>query len=107
MPSADFAPMVPHASSGHAQSQNTVKSAEKFFKHYTWATDDNPEQELTDEELVEVRAQRIKLRKAVHKLKGGDPRKEQGQKRIELLDRRIARGALTVCLSNGDQDWSQ
>ena len=34
---------------------NAVKSAEKFFKPYTWVTGDNPEHELTDEELVEVR----------------------------------------------------
>ena len=35
-----------------AGNHNAVKSAEKFFKAYTWATEDNPEQELTDEELA-------------------------------------------------------
>ena len=40
-----------------------------------------------------VRAQRIKLIKTMQKLKCGDPRKEQGKKLIEILDRRIAQGA--------------
>ena len=70
MSSADLAPIAPRTKGG--QAQNAAKSAEKLFEAYTWATDDNPDLEPTGEELVEVRAQRIKLKKAMQKLKGGD-----------------------------------
>ena len=62
-------------------------------KAYTGAVDDNPNQELADEELAEVRAQRIELKKAMQKLKGGDPRNEQGKNVLDILDRRIVKGA--------------
>ena len=50
-----------------------------MLKAYTWATGDTVDQELTVEELVEVRAQRIKLKKAIHQLKGNDPRRPQAE----------------------------
>ena len=41
------------------QRSNALKNAEKFFKPYTWATEGNIDKELTDEQLTEVRVQRL------------------------------------------------
>ena len=68
------------------QRSNALKNAEKFFKPYTWATEGNIDKELTDEQLTEVRGQRLKLTKALRQLKDADPRKQHGEVILEKLD---------------------
>ena len=85
--------LIPSPNGGQAGNRNALKKTEKMLKAYTWATGDTVDQELTVEELVEVRAQRIKLKKAIHQLKGNDPRRPQAENCLEILDRRIVKGA--------------
>ena len=96
MSSASHA-LAPSRNGGQAGNRNAVKNTEKFLEPYTWATVDTVDQELTDEELVEVRGQRIRLKKTIHQLKGNDPRRPQAEKCLEILDRRIVKGAKRHC----------
>ena len=74
----------------NGQARNAAKSEEKFFAPYTWATEDQPDRELTAEDLTQMRAQRLKLRKAMNALKASDLRLERGRELIRILDDRIS-----------------
>ena len=93
MSSASPAPAPLCAGGAPAGNRNAAKGVEKFFNAYTLATHHNPEQDLTDEELAEARAQRIKLKKAIYQLKANDARREYGGNLLGILDRRVAQGA--------------
>ena len=95
MSSASPAPCPLCKGGGQAGNRNALKNTEKLLAAYSWVTGDTVDQELTDEELVQVRAQRIKLKEAIRQLKGNDARRPQAEKCLEILNRRIAQGAKT------------